>query len=49
MKIKILLYVGDATHKQAIVERVLQDMNISYRMLDDRDLNEKTGYLFGLD
>lgn len=44
----ILLYFGDFEEKRTVVERVLNDMDIPYRILLDEDINETTGYLMDL-
>lgn len=45
---KILLYFGDYQEKKPILETILSDMQIAYRILTDTDLQQPIGYLLGI-
>lgn len=40
---KILLYFGDYQEKKPILETILSDMQIAYRILTDTDLQQPIG------
>ncbi len=46
---KIIIYFGDQTDKQAVVEQVLNQLNADYRVLQDHELGQRVGTLLGLD
>ena len=45
---KIIIYFGDQTDKQAVVEQVLDQLNADYRVLQDHGLGQRVGTLLGL-
>ena len=40
---KIIIYFGDQTDKQAVVEQVLDQLNADYRVLQDHELGQRVG------
>ena len=49
MKKKVVVYLGDSTHKKSPLEQVLTKMKLPYQMLHDSDLHQLCGYLMDLD
>lgn len=41
---KIIIYFGDQTDKQAVVEQVLDQLNADYRVLQDHELGQQGRY-----
>lgn len=46
---KILMYLGNHMEKEPALTRVMQDLNIPFRILTDEDIIHTTGYLMGLE
>lgn len=44
----ILLYFGDETKKQPVVEQVLKQLHVHYRIVQDEDLGQSVGTLLNL-
>lgn len=49
MENNVLIYLGDELQKEEVLKTVLNEMNLTYRFLQDEDLQELVGYLIGLD
>ena len=46
---QILIYLGDNLQKQAILDDILNDVNVAHTFLNDDDLNDTLGYLLKLE